>query len=546
MKLLKWFQEKTGKMSVNLMQAAGITAVVGAAGVAAVSYLQSPADNNTFMPPSSFEQAGQVQYVSRGGAGQYAANGAVRSSIEDISTASLDVSERQRQRQQQMRALEEAGNRPVYAGEEDSSSIPMPKAYQVGGAGVDLDRNSVNLNAVSPMGEMPQLNKEIPGLQEALQAASQQEGAAGAADQSASSGAAASGQPGGQFVKASLQSGQGSVRAGSGGGVSNSFVIQNSGKNVNSKDAASAMAQAGNVLADAQAAMNSQMQEGTRMRGSRASFGRTDGLGEERNVTIQGARRRYGDSRDELKFIRKQSTLIAQNKNKSANEGGRPFLSSSQISGGITVDGGQVTTGAGSTTADLSASDRLMRGVKGWAAKAQADADEREYARDSLKSWLFQIFTQAIIAIIGIAVLVKMARAATLYSWIFWAAAGALTALILARIWFWHGAIEKVGHYHSVCGTDGWTVFGWGLASVLTLGVGFAWTKTATKAVTKAQQALDKFKEKVGLKGEGLKQEELLDKGSSDPLGDVQNSMKPENLFSHGSGGGYNSPPPTK
>jgi hypothetical protein len=110
-----------------------------------------------------------------------------------------------------------------------------------------------------------------------------------------------------------------------------------------------------------------------------------------------------------------------------------------------------------------------------------------------------------------------MARAHALgpWSWTLWVAAGLLTAYILAKIWFWNGAISKIGDYNKACGSDGWSIFGWSLAGVLTLGVGFAWTKSATRAVEKAQKALNQFKEKVGLKGEGINQKELLDAGDS-------------------------------
>ena len=73
MNLFKWLTNKTGKLPISLAQAAGITAVVGAAGFAAMSYLSSPADtNNSFIPPSAYEQNGDVVYVSQsGGGGQY-------------------------------------------------------------------------------------------------------------------------------------------------------------------------------------------------------------------------------------------------------------------------------------------------------------------------------------------------------------------------------------------------------------------------------------------------------------------------------------------
>ena len=63
MNILKWLKNNAGKIPVTLAQAAGITAVVGAAGFGAMTFLSSPSDNtNTFLPPS-YNQ-GEVVYVS--------------------------------------------------------------------------------------------------------------------------------------------------------------------------------------------------------------------------------------------------------------------------------------------------------------------------------------------------------------------------------------------------------------------------------------------------------------------------------------------------
>ena len=82
--ILKWLSSHAGKATVSLVQAAGITAVVGAAGFAAYNYLSSPAENNSFMPPSVYENGNVVYVASGGGGGTYAANGAVQGSAENI------------------------------------------------------------------------------------------------------------------------------------------------------------------------------------------------------------------------------------------------------------------------------------------------------------------------------------------------------------------------------------------------------------------------------------------------------------------------------
>ncbi len=479
MNILKWLKDKTGKLPINLMQAAGITAVVGAAGFAAMSYLNTPTDNTTFMPPSAYEQqGGDVVYVAQGGGGgQYTSNGDVASTFH-ATAKTLELQDRQLRREQDARALADADVQPLYA-EGDDSSVGMPKAYQMGAGEVGLgmgDNGDKQLNG--SLDAFANLQKEIPGLGDAINNAQAQAAAAakGAGQPGAASGNATKGQTAAQLANAPRNWGQGgTVRAGSGSNVNNSFAVQNSGKNQDSNKAtADAMAQAGNVMADAQAALK-KMQEGSRMQASRASFGNSSGLGEDKDARGQGWRTNYGNARSELAMIRKQSGKIAANNTNSANEGGRPFLSSAQISGGLTVDeGGQVTTGQGSSSGDLSTADRQMRGLKGWAAGVQASQDERDLARHELQNWMWQTFAAVVAMSLAIAILVQIAMSITWpFSWPYWIAAGALTAIActMTGIFF-----NKVATYVNVAGAhDKWSTWGYVEGAVLFAGIGAAW-----------------------------------------------------------------------
>ncbi len=470
MNLLKWLKNKAGKMPVTITQAAGITAVVGAAGFAAMSYLSSPADNNTsFMPPSVYEQQGDVVYVSQsGGGGQYTSNGEVASSFHATQSDSIRLANQRYEREQQARALEETDTQPSYAGGEDSS-IQLPKAYQMVAGEMGLgagDGSDKQLNGALDM--FANLQKDIPGLSAAVDNAQAKAVAGKAADKGGTSGQTAA-----QLANAPRNWGQGgTVRAGSGSNVDNSFTIQNSGKNQNSKEASAALAQAGNVMADAQAMMK-QMKEGSRMQSSRASFGRSEGLGDDKDARGQGWRRNYGNARSELAMIRKQTANIDKNGTNSANEAGRPFLSSAQISGGLTVDeGSQITTGQGSSSGDLNTTDRQMRGIKGWATSVANVMEKRTGDRHNIRKWMWWALPLALVTIPLIGAFATIGRAGIpIVSAIAWACAAVLAVLTL---WPTIKLLAAGINYANTYGSDAYATIGMILGGLLTAGVGVA------------------------------------------------------------------------
>lgn len=478
MNILKWLKDKTGKLPITLAQAAGITAVVGAAGFGAMTFLSSSSDtNNSFLPPA--HNQGEVVYVAQSaGGGSYESNGEVGSSFNAAPSRTIQLANQQAARQAQTRALEASSQQaPSFAGSDAPAAPQMPQAYQLSGA--DLGQGlgggkDKNLNA--SLDTFSTIQNQLAGVTQAINNA--QAGAGGA--QATGKPGAPAGQPvadsqnAAQLASAPRNWGNGGLtRAGGGNGGSNSFAIQNSGKNVRTRGAsADEMAQAGDAIAQAQAAMAQLQEGGPRMR-SQANFGRSEGLTEDKDARI-AASRRFGNAKAELDFIRKKSAAIASNRTNAANEGGSPFLSSARISGGLTVNGENVTTGQGSSSGDLGNKfDKQMRGIGARLDQVQANIDERDLARDELKAWLWKMLTAGIAAILAITALVSIAKAGGPFTAWAWGAAGVVTAAALAYIWWKGGKI--LGNYNGVCGADKWTTLWWALSGIMTGGIGAAW-----------------------------------------------------------------------
>ena len=471
MNILKWLKNNAGKIPVTLAQAAGITAVVGAAGFGAMTFLSSPSDNtNTFLPPS-YNQ-GEVVYVSQnGGGGQYEANGEVGSSFNAAPSRAIQLANQAAARQAQTRALEESSAQtPAYEGGAASASSQTPQAYQLSGAdlgqGLGGGKNK-DLNA--SLDTFSTIQNQLAGVTEAVNKAQAQATTPGAAKAPG----AADGANAAKLASAPRNWGNGLTRAGGGNsGSANSFAIQDSGKNARTRGAsAQDMAQAGDAIAQAQAAMAA-MQEGTRLR-AQANFGPSEGFNEDKDARMAAARR-FNKGKDELDFIRKKSAAIAANKTNAANEGGSPFLASTKISGGLTVNGENVTTGQ-SSSGDLKSNfDKQMRGIQARMDKEQATQTEMDVARSDLKSWFWTMFTTSLMAMVSISILVKLAKVVP-WPWnlALYAAAGILTLATLFYVWY--GSISKITDYNAVCGSDGWSIFGWALSGIVTAGVGLAW-----------------------------------------------------------------------
>lgn len=479
MNIFKWLKNKAGKVPVTLVQAAGITAVVGAAGFAAMNFLSSPADNNnTFIPPSA---TGEVVYVSQGGGGgTYESNGEVGSSFRAAPSRAIQLTNQQEERAQQARALE-ASSQQSYGGAEVPADGPNPRAYQLSNGDLGLGMGSgqdKQLN--SSLDTFSTIQNQLKGVTDAVAAAGQGAPAAGGAAGSGPKGAPKPGETRGsaaQLASASHNWGEGGLtRAGGGGsGSSNAFVVQDSGKNPGSSAAVGGLETVGDALASAQAAMNS-MQEGNRLR-AQARFGKSENLGEDHDANVQRSRRFKG-AKDELEWIRKQSAMIAANNTNAANEGGVPFLASTRISGGLTVDGENVTTGQGASSGDLNGNfNRTMGAIGARLDGFQTDdLEQREKSRADLLKWMWWAFPTALVAFPLIArlkflsdILRKSVWPATVaLGWALLAAAVVIYAVAMYPVLrLLSASIE----YAETWGGDGFSTFAGVLSGVLAVGL---------------------------------------------------------------------------
>ncbi|MBO5011646.1 MAG: hypothetical protein J6C49_04235 [Elusimicrobiaceae bacterium] len=396
MNIFKWITGRAGKVALSAMQAVGLTAVVGVAGVAAWQYLDSPAETNNTFTPAAYD-SGEVVYVAGANTGAYAggsyAGGGESQSSMQISTNTLKRLERQEMSQ---RAAEEmAEYAPDYSASVASSS--PTQAYQMGGTeGLGTGANVANEFDLknNPMAAMQQSMAGVTDMISQAQAQAQQQAQAAAPGQA----------PAGAPTLASASKNWGSSGATSGGSSGNvfnsSFAVQDSGKNKGSVSAADAAKQAGDVMASAQAQAARMMRDGSSMR-ARSSFGNNNMIGEGRDASVQNSRTSK-DGRD-LDFIRRRSADAAKNKNRSAVEGARAFLASTKISGGMMISSDNVTTGQGQGSKDFNQDyDANLRGIKTWSANMENKTAQRDKARHDMQTWFWVamgIATAAIIAI---------------------------------------------------------------------------------------------------------------------------------------------------
>lgn len=486
MNIFKWLKNKAGKLPVTVAQAAGLTAVVGAAGFAALNYLSGPSDNNnTFIPPSAYEQ-GDVVYVAQG-PGSYDADGAAGSTFKAAPSRSIRLANQQESQMRQAQELEGFTAQPTF---EDPASVPAleGRAHELSGGemGLGMGSNKQIGNSFEILKNMPD---QLNGLGDVINQATANAGAntPGAQGPAAPGTPAATprqlegnnGQSAATLASASRNWGNGGLtRAGGSGSSGNAFVVQDSGKNKGGPNATSgtqAMAQAGDAIAQARSAMT-RIREGETLT-SRANFGPSDGLSGDRNASVRNARKLGGKGANELAMIRKQSAAISANRTNAANAGSLPFMSGEKLSGGLVVSEDNVVIGQSASSGDLggrSTSRGQMKGIQAKLDQVQADFDEQELSRDSLKDWLLQMAMVAVPAIIAVACLVAAARVAVPWvSVVLYILAGILTLVTAAYIWV--GAIRRIVDYNATCGADWWNVAGWGLAGLLTGGLAAAW-----------------------------------------------------------------------
>lgn len=422
MNILTRFFNRSGKLALSALQAVGLTAVVGVAGVAAYQYLAAPADDTTAFNPAATYNS-NVEYVSVGtNAGNYQGTayggGAVgNSSSVRVSSATL----------QRMNRLEQA----AAAREEMEEMSGEMSAYQMSGStdeGLGMGGNAAN-DELLKNNPMAQMQGSMAGVQEMLANAQKQaQGAAAAQGQAAQSALASA-----KSNWSKTAGANGSTRAGGAEGGS-SYVLQNSGKNVKagSMDAASLQAKAAGML------------EGRRLRGNAPSFGPAD-----KDATVMDARMGT-QGKDDMDFFAKRSIDTAKNKNRHNTEA-NVFLAGTQISGGLMINSENVTTGEGQASADFGpALESNLRGIQNWG--AGIDNKARRKAGGKLFGellWRFLVATALIPVMLGLMfqpglLLGKLLRAA-LAGFIQW---------YINQLCF--GMFNKVAEFREQFGATGW------------------------------------------------------------------------------------------
>lgn len=421
MNIFKWITGRAGKVALSAMQAVGLSAVVGVAGIAAWQYLDSPAENNSFTPGAY--NPGEVVYVSGANTGSYASGsyaggGEAQSSVQ-ISANTFKRLERQEMAEQAARDMDE------YSPEVSSSAIGP--AYQMGGTdGLGTGANAANEIELknNPLAAMQQSMAGVSDMVAQAQQQAQQQAQAG--KEGAPVGAASS--P--ALASASKNWSAGATGGASGNAFNSSFAVQDSGKNTRNGGGPSASANPGDILASAQRAMNNAT-EGARMR-AQATFG-SENIGANRDASVQGFRSSK-EGRD-LKYITKRSNDAAKNRNRAANEGSRAFLASTKISGGMMISAENVTTGQGQGSKDFTTdTDSQLRDIKTWQTDtAEVDAAQRKKDRDDLRKWIW------IAVPLALALTPFIARAAFLgtvtpWPWnlVWWIIAGILAGIAIA------------------------------------------------------------------------------------------------------------------
>lgn len=449
------FLNKSGKVALSALQAVGLTAVVGAAGIGAWQYLSGPADDNTSFNPAQYNP-GEVVYVSGANTGSYGSNtygaGDPGSSVQ-VSSKTLQRLDRRAMAERAAQEMEEESSQ-IY-----SSADSGTPAYQMGGTeGLGMGANYVadaNSNS-SPMGVMQQ---SMASMQDMI-AKAQQQVAGAATDKGGKEGAATLGS-----VTPNWSRGAGGISAGGSGGANSSFALQDSGKNKGrgGKNAdPAADTQAAIAAAQAQAAG---MLEGARIRG-KSSFGSMETLGANRDASIDKAGRGRNGKND-LEFIQKRSADAAANRHRAANEGSRAFLASTQVSGGMRITAENVTTGQGQGSKDFDTDTEVnLRGLRTWG----ENVETQEIQHDADRQALLWFTLGTVVASLALMLTIALTKNIAPYGWIAAAAATVVLAGLLVVL-----AI-KIARYAESWGWEGMTIAATAVAGILALGAVAAWT----------------------------------------------------------------------
>ena len=433
MNILKKLIERSGKMALSGLQAAGLAAVVGVAAVGAWQYLSAPSDDATAFNLNNPSNSGNVVYVAGANGGNYA-GGNYGTPINygagaDGKGGSYRLAGGSMQKINQRQAARDQADRILY--EEQKAQEDAEKAYAFGATeGFGNASNAANEqesenNPLAALGGLSDLANIKDAVNSQVEA-----GAAGR-------GRAASRASGGlaELAKASL--GGGSTKAG-GADV-----------NMSSGDFASA----GNNL----------RKDGSSREGRRLS-GQVGGLlGNNKFARSQDAENNKIGLKG-LELLAAKSKKIAEHDG-AANEEANVFLGGDQLSGGLLIAGENVTTGQSSGSSDLSSTDTSL--IPQQIEEAIGDfvdtAKQREEDAEKVVKWATAAMIVSLVSMCAILIL----SCFEMVPWI-WIAIGILEAAAAAAN---IGLATKAAQFGSKWGWEGLATGGAAMAGALEAGV---------------------------------------------------------------------------
>ena len=362
MKLINLFKSKTGKMALSAMQAVGLSAAVGVAGIAAWQMMGSssePALNTVFS--SSDDQ--EVVFVAGGTAGAYASgNYGVGGEVQSGLRAKMSH-DMQLMQEDAARANAEP-DAPAFVQQEQQI-----QAFKMDGAsgGLGMGTNAANELGMNMSGGLEGVQQQMAAMQAAL--AAQQEAAAAAGQAAAGNVAQAAAQAAAQGQQAGAWGMADGMARASGSNLNSTPLQAGTGR----EGGASASGTLGGAQIAGAAGARGPMET---LQGSRQS---TSGFG--RALRWDG-----GDGIDYIASLQKQSADVSQNRDRSANEGSRIFMAGERLSGGIQLDGGTLTTGNASSSDFLS--ENSLASLGAGVGQAMSLAEQYQQAREELRSEL--------------------------------------------------------------------------------------------------------------------------------------------------------------
>lgn len=152
------------------------------------------------------------------------------------------------------------------------------------------------------------------------------------------------------------------------------------------------------------------------------------------------------DGRD-LAFIAKRSADAAKNKNRSANEGSRAFLASTQNSGGLTTEGASEDVGSSASSEDFEAPQIAKeRNLQSSLDKTSLLEAEKSSRRTKIKSQLIALLIASIPVILTLPIL---------WSGGLWSKVAAIAAAAAMTIW-WGTLIASAFQFKRDYGESSW------------------------------------------------------------------------------------------